>query len=71
MNASMPLGENNILMGCDNQSVSPSISKGNYFYVIANTSTREETTEIFGKLSVESIVNLARKILLSFLFLKS
>jgi PhnB protein len=57
MNASMPLGENNILMGCDNPSVSHSISKGNNFYVVANTSTKEEATEIFGKLSAEGSVH--------------
>jgi uncharacterized glyoxalase superfamily protein PhnB len=55
-------------MRCHNQSVCASISKGNYFYVIANTSTSEKATEIFGKLSVESIVILARKILLRSLF---
>ncbi len=58
MNASMPIGENNILMGCDNPSVSPSISKGNNFYVVANTSTKEEATEIFVKLSTDGSVNL-------------
>ncbi|MBP6618658.1 MAG: VOC family protein, partial [Leadbetterella sp.] len=51
------LGENNILMGCDNPSVSHSISKGNNFYVVANTSTKEEATEIFGKLSAEGSVH--------------
>jgi len=58
MNASLPLGENNVLMGCDYPSVSPSISKGSNFYVVANTSSKEEATEIFGKLSVDGSVNL-------------
>ena len=51
MNVSLPIGPNNILMGCDNPSVSPAVLMGNNFNVIANASSKEEAKTVFEKLS--------------------
>lgn len=59
MNASLPLGELSTLMGCDYPSVALSTSTDSNFYVVANTSTKDEATEVFDKLSEGGKINLA------------